>query len=140
MSNSELTDVASSRIHGVGLFASRNLKRGDLIFRINGPIVRVTDFLALDETTYRMAENWIGVSRYRYIDTKDSPIRLINHSCKPNAAIPRARELIASAKIAEGEEVTIDYSFTEAGQDYKKMQLWQENMSRSDSANQHAPD
>lgn len=41
-----------------------------------------------------------------------SPWRFLNHSCAPNAAI-RGRQVVATAAIAAGEEITFDYNTTE---------------------------
>ena len=44
----------------------------------------------------------------------DRPLDHINHHCTPNAAFGPRRQLIALRPIAPHEEVTIDYSTTEA--------------------------
>lgn len=41
-----------------------------------------------------------------------SPWRFLNHSCAPNAVV-RGRQLIATAAIAAGDEITFDYNTTE---------------------------
>lgn len=114
------TYTDKSNIHGIGLFASEPIKPGDLIFTVSGALHLVKDFDLLPKSLKKASDDWVGISRYRYIDTKASPIRFINHSCEPNAALRTPRRLIAMKAIAAGEEITMDYSLTEAGQDYHR--------------------
>jgi SET domain-containing protein len=112
------TLVRKSSIIGVGLFADEDIRKNEKILSIHGDAKVVRDFSKLPTATKQASDNWIGMSRYRYIDTKNSPLRFINHSCHPNAAIITPRTLVALVKIEKGEEITMDYSLTEAGQDY----------------------
>ena len=57
--------------------------------------------------------NYIGLGPDVWIDP-DLPLDHINHHCAPNAAFGPRRQLIALRPIEPHDEVTIDYSTTEA--------------------------
>lgn len=110
--------VAPSGINGMGLFASQAIQKGERIACVYGPIRVVRDFSHLAPQEYLESWDWIGVGRYSWIDTKNSLFRFINHSCQPNAAIVTTRTVRARIDISRGTEITMDYSLTEAGQDW----------------------
>lgn len=62
--------------------------------------------------------NWIGISKFRWIDTTESPFRYINHSCEPNVAIKGEKTVYALTDIPADTEIHMDYSFTEADPDW----------------------
>lgn len=51
----------------------------------------------------------VQVGTNDYLDT-EAPERFINHSCDPNCGFREADTLVAVRDIAEGEELTFDYS------------------------------
>lgn len=110
--------VAKSSIIGKGLFADEKIKRNEKIAYIEGPIRVVRDFSNFSKKDYFASFNWIGIGKYSWIDTINSPFRFINHSCDPNSAIIGTRTVIALKNINQDEEITMDYSLTEAGQDW----------------------
>jgi SET domain len=61
--------------------------------------------------------NSIGIARGVWIDP-EFPLVFINHSCEPNSAFTGERTLVALRPIAPGEEVTMDYSTSEADVDW----------------------
>lgn len=92
---------------GLGVFANRDIARGEIILKFWGPII---DF---KETKRRgplecMA---IQIGPDRYIDTRPPGV-FVNHSCEPNAGIRTSRFLIALKDIRRGEEIRYDYSTT----------------------------
>jgi hypothetical protein len=97
--------VAPSRIDGLGMFAGRRFEIGETIWQMTGRTI----FGAVTED----GPNWIGLGPGVWIDP-DEPLDRINHRCTPNAALGRHRQLRALRPIDPGEEVTIDYSTTEA--------------------------
>jgi len=104
-------EVRKSDINGVGLFVNRSFKKGQIIDYIHGPKVLIRNFYS---TLSKSTVNWIGASRYTWINTDNSPFRFINHSCNPNTAIKGERTVFAIKIISSGEEITIDYSLSEA--------------------------
>ncbi len=102
--------IAKSKIQGKGLFASEPIHCGEIIQRINGPIVRTRPKNAREA---KMIMNWIGIGKETWINTSGTPFRCINHSCEPNAAIIGTKTVIAIKDIRENEEIVIDYSMTD---------------------------
>lgn len=103
--------VKKSSIQGQGLFAGENIKRGERIQYISGKKVKVPSKIAHDRNAM---ETWYGMGRYTWIDPGNTPFRFLNHSCEPNAAVAGKKTLIALENINEGDEITIDYSMTDA--------------------------
>lgn len=105
--------IKRSGIIGQGLFTDSRIKKGSLVGVIKGPIIvdRIVENQRLDDTF-----DWIGVGRYSWINTDKSIFKYINHACDPNTYIKGKRLVIALKDIAAGEEVTMDYSLTEAGE------------------------
>ncbi len=102
--------VAKSKINGTGLFSSQQYRKGDFIEYIHGEKVLIKNFnRKISERTV----NWIGASRYTWINTDNSNFRFINHSCEPNVAIKGERTVYALRHIHIGEEILMDYSLTE---------------------------
>lgn len=96
---------------GEGVFARRALAKGDRILDIEGDRVahptRHSIQLGLDlhiECTSAM-----GADEMR----SHFPWRFLNHCCDPNASVV-GRSLVARRAIAAGEEITFDYTTTEA--------------------------
>ena len=100
-----------SEVNGIGLFTSVSFKKGETVAYIHGP---VHVFRTLTPKISRQTMNWIGVGKYSWINTEKSKFRYINHSCDPNTAQVTKRKVIALRDIAAGEELTLDYSLTEA--------------------------
>ena len=101
--------VGQSAIHGDGVFAGRAYGKGQVVWQMTG---RLHSNLVTE--TY---PNFVGIGPDAWINP-DSPIDRLNHSCAPNAAFNRKRLLYALRDIAQREEITIDYSTTEADPDW----------------------
>ncbi|HEY5710275.1 MAG TPA: SET domain-containing protein-lysine N-methyltransferase [Allosphingosinicella sp.] len=97
--------IGKSAIHGEGMIAGRRFEVGEVVWRMTGRPV----FGAVTES----GPNYIGLGPDVWIDP-DRPLDHINHHCAPNAAFGPRRQLIALRPIGPDEEVTIDYSTTEA--------------------------
>jgi SET domain-containing protein len=102
--------VKNSTVDGVGLFANAKISSGEKILTINAPIV--TKKIKTPEESAQIM-NWIGVGKDRWIVTDKTLFRFINHSCNPNTAL-NGRTLMSLRDIDSQEEVTIDYSMTDA--------------------------
>lgn len=101
----------SSKINGTGLYTKQEIIKGETIAYIHGEIVVFRNFTP---SVSRKMLDWIGVGRYSWINTDQSLFRFINHSCEPNTAIVTKRKVIALSHINAEEEITMDYSLTEA--------------------------
>lgn len=101
--------VEKSRIHGLGVMAKKNIKRGEVGFIIKGKIIR---WKVRDEGEALYGEHWIGIGKDTWIDPEGFG-RYINHSSKPSCGIRGSVTVCALRNIKKGEELTIDYSTTE---------------------------
>jgi hypothetical protein len=97
--------IGHSRIHGAGMFAGQHFAPGDVLWQLSGKVI----FGAITED----GPNYIGLGPDVWIDPI-SPLDHINHHCTPNAAFGAHRQLRALRIIHPGEEITLDYSTTEA--------------------------
>ena len=123
--------VKKSVIHGTGVFATKNIKRGTKIIEYIGE--KITK-LEGDKRSERRIKKYLNSkttgsvyifelnSRY---DIDGSPIynkaRYINHSCKPNCEVEIVRGHIwikAIKNILEKDELTYDYGYEFDKEDY----------------------
>jgi len=106
---------------GLGLFATKPIKKGDKIIRYFGPILdskKKEEDAIENKYLFELTNRWTidGSIRANYA-------RYINHACKPNAESdvrPRKRKVFIRAikNIEPGEEINYDY-----GTDYFKAYL-----------------
>lgn len=97
--------IGNSDIHGRGAHAGQGFSAGDVIWTMTGKPVF--------HSSSSDQPNLVGVSPTMWIDP-DAPISHMNHSCAPNAAFGPKFQLIALSPIYAHEEITFDYSTTEA--------------------------
>jgi len=102
--------IGKSKLHGKGIYALKDIKKGEIIFNIKGKKVI---FLINDKKQAKIASfNWIGIGKNVWID----PIGLglfFNHSCDANSVISGKVQVVAIRNIKKDEEITSDYSLTE---------------------------
>ncbi|MHC4126631.1 MAG: nucleotidyltransferase family protein [Planctomycetota bacterium] len=92
-------EVRQSTVHGLGVFARREFKRGEVIGRYRGrPIDRDGTYVAYH------TDGCDTQARHEIT----GPLRFLNHSCHPKAALVNFR-LVALQRIAAGGEITVDY-------------------------------
>ncbi len=90
---------------GVGVFVSREYRRGESVLTFEGPHLRpfeITDFT-----------HTIQVGEDLFLGASGGVDDYVNHSCNPNCVLrgtPQGLELVAFRDIARGEELTFDYS------------------------------
>lgn len=93
-----------------GLFAKHNLKKGEKIFSVEGPVI---DYPFPPD--YRIGPSWLMVGKRSWIiPVNDSPWMAVRHSCQPNAGFSGKNIVVAMKDIAANQEITIDDSVTEA--------------------------
>lgn len=96
--------VGLSVIHGKGLFASRDMKAGELIGTYAGETVSEDGMHVL----------WVEEDEGQWTGYEGSnQMRYMNHSDEPNAEMD-GLQCYASHAIAAGEEITIDYGWNES--------------------------
>lgn len=100
--------------NGRGVFASKQLKKGDVILKFYG------NFFTYDElpTPYdAVRDHYVQIEKNRYIGPSGGIDDFINHSCDPNAGVKITREkggafLVAIKNISKNSQITWDYSTT----------------------------
>jgi hypothetical protein len=103
--------ISQSMIAGKGMFAGRAFEQGAALCLLRGPEMR-------GPISSQHGPNWIGIGRDMWIDP-ELPLDHINHSCTPNAAFGPHNILAALQPIARNDEITVDYSTTEADPDWQ---------------------
>jgi hypothetical protein len=106
---------------GLGLFATRRIKKGTKIIRYFGPLLdskKKKDDAIENKYLFELNNRWTIDGSVR-----DNIARYINHACKPNAESdvrPRKRKVFIRAikNIEPGDEISYDY-----GTDYFKAYL-----------------
>ncbi len=91
--------VSTSKIHGLGVFSKKKIRKNEYIGSYEGEIV-------LEDNTYVL---WVQQDHggWILIDGKNE-LRYLNHSSKPNAEF-RDNKLYAIRTIKPNEEITIHY-------------------------------
>jgi hypothetical protein len=106
-------EVRKSRIHGVGLFTTRDVKKGERIIPLDGNLYELTD----EESARPEYDNWFGVGMFLFVEPTNELV-YINHSCKPSTGLDEEFWITAMRDIPKGGEVTFDYAINE------RVMLW----------------
>lgn len=107
----KLLQVKKSSIEGYGVYLSEEVGKGERIAFIQG---ERKVFKSKNKSEASKIGTWYGVSKYTWIDPGRTLFSRINHSCNPNAAIIGQKTIVARRNIQAGEELTLDYSMTDA--------------------------
>ena len=98
--------VKESKIHGRGVFANKDFKKGETVIKYNLKPLTEQEFRNLSEsekhfTSFEGGKYWLF----------SPPERYVNHSCEPNTN-PNLKEKydFAIRDIKKGEEITSDYT------------------------------
>lgn len=95
-------EVKASKIHGLGLFAARSFKKGDVIGYYEGP--KVTEEQDGDHVLWIFDED----KNEEYGIDGQNETRFVNHTQEANAYFD-GEELQAIRPIRKGEEITHNY-------------------------------
>ena len=110
MLHSEIEVRGRGMIHGNGLFATRLIRKGELVWELDEPTYSWKEIERWDENRRRDFD-WYGfqcgVDRY---SSPEGISREMNHSCEPNTWWAGSDSLVAQQDILTNEEVTYDYS------------------------------
>lgn len=106
--------IIKSKIEGKGIATNVNLKKGDFVGYVNGPIKHKVNSSQKDSEDN---PDWVGFKKDYWIDPQP-PFKYINHSCEPNCGITGTKTVRALRNITAGEELTFDYSTSEIDPDW----------------------
>lgn len=103
-------EIKKAGIKGKGVFALRNLKKGETITQIEGKVIETEEPSRLSKCfqdhCFPLGKKG---KKYLYVSPQ-SPWKYINHSCEPNTGIKNDSEFVAIRDIKRGEEISFDYS------------------------------
>lgn len=97
--------VRLSKIHGKGLFANRDFKKGEVVVEYSLKELTPEEFAGLPES-----ERHFTAKRNGQYVLFMPPARYVNHSCEPNTTSVNMQADVAIRDIKRGEEITGDYS------------------------------
>lgn len=97
--------VKKSKIEGLGVFASRNFKKGEVVIKWDISHQLIPEEIKKIKETER---RYVAYSNGKYI-LMQPPARYVNHSCNSNTYADNFCD-IAKRDIKKGEEITGDYS------------------------------
>ena len=116
---SDLIVVGNSKIHGKGVFAAKDIRKGKEIIEYTGEKISKTEGDRRSEEQLRQGRLYVFQLNKRYdIDgaSGGSDARLINHSCDPNCESiiydNKHIWIVATKHIKKGEEILYDYELT----------------------------
>lgn len=95
-----------------GIFASRNIKKGEEIIRFKG---KLFTYQQLPTPYNKVEDHYVQIDKNLYMGPSGDYDDLFNHSCNPNSGLKIKNGkiiLIAIKNIKKGEEITWDYSTT----------------------------
>ena len=99
----------NTKKYGEGIFAGKNIKKGEMCAIFGGHILRIKDEAKLpakySDTGIQIADQFV-ISTVLNKEVADN----FNHSCDPNAGIKGQIFLVAMRNIKAGEQVTFDYA------------------------------
>lgn len=115
-----LYEVRNSRIHGKGVYAKTNVKKGTSIIQYKGEKISKEESY---KRTLKLSENPSGPQVYVFEldqnhdldgDIPSNDAKYINHSCDPNCeAVNYGGEIFIDTikDIKSGEEITFNYNY-----------------------------
>lgn len=98
--------IKNTKNCGKGVFARRNIGKGELILKRGGKIIKVSPSAYIQG-------HWFPIGKNKYL-LSEPPAKYLNHSCNPNAGIKGTKDLVAMRDIKKGEEITYDYAMVGA--------------------------
>ena len=100
--------IKKSKIKGKGLFAKGDIKKGEIIGIVKGPIVPDNE-----ESYKKYGEDRLHPISYSEAILNSTFTKYANHSCNPNCGLKEGIKLVSMRDIKKGEEITIDYDTLE---------------------------
>ena len=120
------TKLGSSKIHGIGVFANQNIKKGQVVWKFTSLLDRLIDLNIFEKMPkdMKLFVRTYGWKWKNYWVLSGDNDRFLNYSTKPNVKDrPGLADSIAARDINKGEELTCNYSkFCEDFKINKKME------------------
>lgn len=115
-------EVKPSKIQGKGVFAIKDIKKGETVSVFGGHVMMMNELKHLpkkiqDEGIQVDKKCVLGVKKMSEIEDAS----FFNHSCEANAGCKGQISLIAMRNISKGEEVTFDYAMDLSDAKWYKM-------------------
>ncbi|MFM2269265.1 MAG: hypothetical protein RL757_2706 [Bacteroidota bacterium] len=107
----QLVEIRNSAIAGVGGFALQEINAGELVHTMKGEYCDAETMMAKIEQDEVANSDAFQIGDHDFLHL-DEESRSLNHACNPNVYVRGTVELVATRKIAVGEEITFDYSTT----------------------------
>ncbi len=104
--------IKKSPIHGKGLFAVRQIKKGEIVAIKGGHIMNERELKeseALYEMTFFQIEEGFYIGAREKSEVKHNKL-FMNHSCDPNVGYRGQIVFVAMREIKAGEELTFDWA------------------------------
>lgn len=99
-----------SKIEGIGIFASENIKKGEIVAIFEGRKISKNE---ADELYTQGFDYLLQIDNELFLYLEEDS-KFINHCCNPNTSfLLQNGELIALRDINKNEEITFDYSTNE---------------------------
>ncbi len=97
--------IKKSKIHGKGVFANKNFKKGEIILKWKPKVLKKQEIEKLSDKEKRCL--YRNSNRDYFL--MQAPEKYINHSCNANTEAKNQCD-VAIRDIRKGEEITSDYS------------------------------
>lgn len=106
----KIAAIRNAGTHGMGLFASRDIEKDEIVADFSDGKVYETD--KASDLPKEVADHAIQFEEHKWIDTSGTG-RYLNHSCNPNCGIKDKFKIVAMRDIKKDEELTFDYEMAE---------------------------
>jgi uncharacterized protein len=98
--------VGKSRIQGKGVFAARDIMKGEVVLHRDNSEQLTAE--QMNHLPVQEKENYVSFCNGKLTHMSE-PERYVNHSCEPNTYVEDCYD-VALRNIAKGEEITSDYA------------------------------
>lgn len=113
--------LKKSGIQGRGLFATGDIRRGEVVNICGGAIITDNEYAALERDygeflfhyATQIADGFYLLGGLSHEELEDDDF--INHSCSPNCGLNGQIAVVSMRDIKKGEELTIDYAMIDSG-------------------------
>jgi len=103
--------VTNTKTYGIGVYAKKDIKKGEEIWVLTGQRIGEIDCDAMIARGELNNDDPLQISHDEYYILDDIS-HAFNHSCDPNSALRGESTLFAIRDIKKGEEIVYDYSTT----------------------------